>query len=375
MKTAVVTIVTKNYIHFGRTLLSSVKAHHPEWDQYLLLVDEIGDEFNPGLEPFKVVTVAQLNLPDYKQFLFRYNAFELTMAMKPYVLDWLFKQGELYDKVIYFDADIYMYGAANELINALDEGNLMVLTPHLTSFLEDGLLPGETQILLSGTYNLGCIGLSRHKDAQNFMDWWKRKLEKDCIIDFSMGLFADQKWLDLAPGYFEDVKILRHEGYNVAYWNLAQRLIKKQGDKYLVNGNTLTFFHFSGFDVSKPNEMSKYQNRFKLDELNRPLRELFEGYSQAVKKAGYEECKKWSYAFGCFADGTPITDKMRAAYRNNKSLQKKCGADPFLHSGLFRAFEGESVKEKLTHFAQKAKPYVQHIVPDDMQKKIKDFLK
>lgn len=375
MKTAVVTIVTKNYLHFGRTLLKSVRVHHPEWDQYLLMVDEAGDAFDPRQEPFKIISIEQLNLPNYKQFLFRYNAFELSMAMKPYMIEWLFQQEAQYDNVIYLDSDIYMYGAAHELIEALSQGNLMVLTPHLTSFLEDGKVPGETEILLSGTYNMGCIGVSRHKDTQAFLGWWKRKLEYDCIIDFSKGLFADQKWIDLAPGFFEAVKILRHEGYNVAYWNMNHRQLEKKEDKYYANGQPLVFFHYSGFDVLKPAVISKYQNRFNFDQLNTEVKGLFEGYARSVIESGYKECKQWDYAFAFFHDGKVITDKMRAAYRNSQALQKKCGSDPFSRSDLFELFSRESSKERLTRLAIKAKPYVQGLVSDGMKQKIKDFLK
>ena len=37
--TAVVTIVSNNYLHFARTLMQSVARHHPEADRYCVIVD------------------------------------------------------------------------------------------------------------------------------------------------------------------------------------------------------------------------------------------------------------------------------------------------------------------------------------------------
>ena len=52
------------------------------------------------------------------------------------------------------------------------------------------------------------------------------------------GLFVDQKWIDLVPGFYPDVGIIHHPGYNVAYWNLHCRRVEI-GDQIRVNGEPL----------------------------------------------------------------------------------------------------------------------------------------
>ena len=67
--------------------------------------------------------------------------------------------------------------------------------------------------------------------------------------------------MDMVPGLFDGVYVQRHEGWNVAYWNLAHRDVTRTVDGYKVNGQKLVFFHFSGF-ASDAKTLSIHQNRF-----------------------------------------------------------------------------------------------------------------
>ena len=40
MKKAVCTICSNNYLHFARTLMQSLAEAQPDWDRYVLLVDD-----------------------------------------------------------------------------------------------------------------------------------------------------------------------------------------------------------------------------------------------------------------------------------------------------------------------------------------------
>ena len=172
-----------------------------------------------------------------------------------------------FDQVVYLDPDIYVYRAMTEVERPLSMSAFMVLTPHLTGFLDDDMYPSEVNIMQSGSFNLGFIALVRHPNLIPFINWWKSKCEFDCVVDIPNGIFVDQKWIDLVPGIFNGVYVLRHEGYNVAYWNLKHRIIEYIGGKYFVNRQPLTFFHFSGLNPLLPEGLSKHQNRFQLKNL------------------------------------------------------------------------------------------------------------
>lgn len=329
-RTAVFTIVSKNYLHFARTLMQSVKSVHECWDRYVLLVDEVRGDFEPTEEDFTVVEVRRLSLPNIDQFLFRYTILELNTAVKPWMLEWLFEKQ--YERVVYIDPDIFVYRPMLEVEEALGNGKLMVLTPHLTGRLDEKA-PDELAILRAGTYNLGFIALSRHNSLFEFLHWWQDKLEFQCVVDIDNGLFVDQKWIDLVPGIFPDVEILRHEGYNVAYWNLFHRAVSWSEDTPTVNGVPLVFFHFSGFDPANPIEFSKHQNRFTLEELPE-IKKLALNYAECVMANGYNTFKQVQYAFGRFTDGQKINDFVRCYYRNSPDIRAEMGDNPFLAQGL-----------------------------------------
>ena len=60
------------------------------------------------------------------------------------------------------------------------------------------------------------------KGAQ-FIDWWAERLRSYCYDEVENGLFTDQRWVDLAPAFFDDIAIVREPQYNVATWNLTHR--------------------------------------------------------------------------------------------------------------------------------------------------------
>jgi hypothetical protein len=247
------------------------------------------------------------------------------------MLEWLFENKQ-YDRVVYIDPDIYVYRPMQEVEEALDNGKLMVLTPHLTGRLDDKS-PDELAILRAGTYNLGFISLARHDSLLEFLHWWQEKLEFQCVVDISNGLFVDQKWMDLVPGMFPDVEILRHEGYNVAYWNVFHRSVEVRTDVTTVNGVPLVFFHFSGLDPAVPTNFSKHQNRYTLKNIP-SIEKLALQYAERVMGNGYNEFKRLQYAFDSFLNGQKITDFVRYYYRNSPEMQSAMGNNPFAAQDL-----------------------------------------
>ncbi len=329
MRTAVFSIVSPNYRHYARVLMASVREQHPDWDRFVLLV---GGSESAGAsdEPFVEIALDALPLPHPRQFCFRYTILELNTAVKPWMFEHLFARD--YDRVVYFDPDIVVYNPLAELETA-PEDSFLTLTPHLTGFIGGDDHPSERAILQAGTYNLGFLAVCRQPQLASFLDWWKEKLEHQCVVDIGRGLFVDQKWLDLAPGLFAGVTILRHDGYNVAYWNLRQRQVVGKGAAARVNGAPLRFFHFSGVDPTERGFVSRHDT-LRLSDVG-DARFLVESYHKVLREAGHESIRKARYAFSVFNDGTPLPDAARVAYRNSAELQAACGSDPFAHPELF----------------------------------------
>lgn len=325
-RTAVFTIVSRNYLHFARVLMRSLERACPSYDRFVLLADEAGDAAEASQEPFTTVALDTLPLPEPAKFTFRYTILELNTAVKPWFFRALFAKG--FARVIYLDPDIYMYRAMTEVDRALDAGALAVLVPHLTGRLDDGLHPDEQDILKSGVYNLGFCALARHAALDRLLDFWCEKSVDQFVADVERGLFTDQRWMDLVPGMFPDVSILRHEGYDVAYWNLLHRRLEARDGQTWVNDVPLVFFHFSGFDPLKPEAFSKHQNRYRTATAGL-AGTLASDYAASLRAEGAEACARLPYAYGSLRDGSPLPDAFRRLYRTTPDVESWAGDDPF----------------------------------------------
>jgi glycosyltransferase involved in cell wall biosynthesis len=183
----------------------------------------------------------------------------------------------------------------DELHTLVAEGVDCVLTPHVT-------LPDEysdvtdRQYLVYGTYNLGFCALRATAEVERVVAWWSRRLEQDCIIDLPRGLFLDQKWADLLPSYIERTRVLRHPGYNVAYWNLGQRRVLLADGVWQVNGVALRFFHFSGIQIEYPLVFSRHNRNLTLENIG-DLRWLLSHYRERVLQHGHDYYRGLPYAF------------------------------------------------------------------------------
>ncbi len=332
--TAVFTIIAKNYLASARVLMRSLAEQHPEWKRFVILVDFVDGHFDPHSEDFELVLSNDLAIPGSAWFHFKYTVLELSTATKPYAFEYLFKRYG-FEHIVYLDPDIKVFSRMIQVAEALAAANI-VLTPHLTGALDDDRRPMEIDILRAGAYNLGFIAVRRSLETAAFLAWWQQRLYDHCVVDLARGLFVDQRWVDLVPGLFEGVTILRDPGYNVAYWNLSHRGISYSESGYIVNGAPLCFFHFSGYDPDLPDQVSCHQNRHAMRDLPKATQEIILAYRHELLEAGFAQCRKWPYAFGTFANGTVIPDLGRPIHHEVPELMESID-DPFSESG-FQAF-------------------------------------
>lgn len=297
------TIVSNNYLAYARVLTRSFLAQHPDGRVYVLIVDKPDPALRYAEEPFTAVFVESLEIPGFRHYSFRYSILELNTAVKPWFLLHLHRTGG-YDRICYFDPDILITGDLSDIYERLGAADA-VLTPHITAPIEDDKLPSERDFLLSGSYNLGFLGIAFNERTLPFLDWWHRRLYRECLHEVERGLFVDQRWMDLAPSFLARAEVHRDPGCNVAYWNLMHRSLARRDGAWWVDGSPLRFFHFSGFMIDRQELISRYQNRFSLSQ--RPdLQPLFRAYGEQLLAEGHRELARLPYSFGCFDNGTPI---------------------------------------------------------------------
>ena len=300
---AACTVIAKNYLSMARVLADSFHEFHPDCPFFVLLLDPPEGRFNPADEKFLTLDPSQLDIPDVRSFFFKYNLLEVSTGVKPYLLGHLFEQHDI-EKLFYFDPDILIMRKLDPLLTWLDQQSIL-LTPHITTPYTDNAWPGELDLLRSGAFNLGFLGLKRNAVTKQMLSWWQDRVYHHCRYAVQAGMFVDQKWMDLAAGLFEGVKIIRDPGYNVAYWNMHERTLSVKDGEYLVNGQPCYFFHFSGFDPERPGMVSRHQNRFTLDQIGE-TRKIFDLYRELLLRQGWEQSHSWPYTYDHYQNGERI---------------------------------------------------------------------
>lgn len=327
MRNAFFTISSWNYLHYSRTLASSLARHHPDFSRILAIADTRRQDLERDAFPeFDAhLYFEDLDLPDRRAFSFRYDVMELNTAIKPTVFRRLFAEG--FDRVVYLDPDIFAYRRFDEIMQAFDAGATSILTPHALAPNLHSESPNDLTFMQSGIYNLGFLALARTDETSALLEWWEARLRHECVSNrLSDGIFVDQKFMDLWPAYCSGTHILRDPAYNVAYWNLDSRTIKRTRDRYDVNGSPLAFFHFSGIAPRDKSILSKHQQRWKPTS-TRELESLFTDYHGQLTAHGASRFSTVPYGFGTFSDGTEIPNLARILFR--EKLEPFEG-DPFV---------------------------------------------
>jgi glycosyltransferase involved in cell wall biosynthesis/SAM-dependent methyltransferase len=295
-------------------LAKSFLHHHPEATFTTLVVDDVGRDVDLATEPFGVMRLDDIGIEHDEALVMAaiYDVMELCTAVKPWLLASLLEAGA--DVALYLDPDIKVFARLDEAISAAVDAGI-VLTPHATKPMpRDGLNKSETQVLLSGIYNLGFIALTGK--AGDFLSFWQERLKRECVADPEQGRFVDQRWVDFVPGIWP-AYILRDPSYNVAYWNLDHRRLTWRDGQYFVEGVPLHLFHFSGYSPDAPYLLSKHQEprpRILLSEFSDVAR-LCDEYGADLLAHGYREDGSTEYAFGRLANGLELDRFMRRLYR------------------------------------------------------------
>ncbi len=305
---AIFTIVSTNYISYAATLMRSAQTHMPDVARFIILADS-RRAFSDLELCATLLNCDDLQIEHVENMKAWYTVIEFNTAIKPYAFTHFFERAG-FDEVCYIDPDILLFSPMTEVFDALRDHSC-VLTPHMMHPLQDGREPSDLTIMKSGIYNLGFLGLRNDGDGRRLAKWWSDRCFLHCRVDIAGNMFTDQRWMDLAPAFVERPFILRHPGYNIAYWNLVHREVTRaRGGQWRVNGERLVFFHFSGIAPDKPGQFSKHQNRFNSDNLG-IVNELCELYRNLVLENRWQHYALIPYGFGFFPDGRVIDAVMR----------------------------------------------------------------
>lgn len=332
MKRTVFTICSANYLPTVKVLMDSLALHEQHSRRILVLVER---DYAPaqiealgGLLGCEVLLCSELALPRPAQMAFQYDITEFNTAVKPYVFQRLFDQGD--DAVIYLDPDIRLYAPLAALWEQLGR-HPAVVTPHLTQPLpDDGLLPSNENMVRSGQFNFGFVGFDRSSAARRFIDWWAGRLADHCIFHNHHFYFVDQFYGAMVASFIPDICVWHHHGYNYAYWNAPQRQLRRDDQgQWVTPDGPLVFFHFSGFTHGDPLALSRHQNRYRADPGSAVATIAIEYGAEVAANESLVASFTMPYSFGTYDDGAPIDALERQAYRDLSQVEKELLGEPF----------------------------------------------
>jgi glycosyltransferase involved in cell wall biosynthesis len=319
------TICASNYLALASALAQSVEKHHPEASFTTWLLDQGDLPEAPRAGELRFIADI-LPKAELRELVIYYDVLELATAVKPKCFQHHFEQG--YTSVIYLDPDTLVFRPLDEVFTELSDGACGVLTPHILAPLpKDTGRPSDLDLLSAGIYNLGFLALQRGEDVAALLDWWWQWLQTHCFANPATGAFTDQKWMNFAPVFWPGFRILRDTTYNVAYWNLPQRLLGEiEGPCWTADGRPIAFFHFSGFDPASPKVLSKHQDRIKVQP-GSALAHILRLYAERVLSFGHLRYQELRLEVGAFDNGVAVDNVARTAYRDALSGGRRF-ADP-----------------------------------------------
>jgi hypothetical protein len=275
--------------------------------------------------------VEEMGIPNFKKLSFKYNIIELSTAFKPWIALNLLKSNS---KVIFFDPDVMVFHNVNSILEGLDK-HPVILTPHYFCPKINGLID-DARMMKFGVFNLGFFAVNSTIESDAFLNWWSDRCLLNGFDDAQFGIFTDQKWVSIAPCFFSFLHTTYDPGFNVAYWNIDERTISKNGsENYYVNEIfPLVFFHFSSFDAELPEKLSK--NKFLMGNNNKLISEIAILYKTKLNQ--YEQIAQYiDYSFDYMSDGRYISPTLRRAYASILD-QFPDNHDPFDCNGVVSKF-------------------------------------
>jgi len=322
---AIFTACSVNYLTKAVAMCRSALDNEPDATIIILLVDrrravQLSDK------RIRIIWSEDLGAHNYLKLAFKYNIIEFNTSLKPLAALILL---DLFDRVIYLDPDICVYAPLTPVHQAL-ETNSIVLTPHAMSPYPGHSRPDDQDLLRFGAYNLGFFGVRDDFNSRSLLTWWNEQCMSKCFYEPQVGFAVDQRWMDLAPSFFEGICTLKDPGLNVAFWNLHERCLSNVDGTWMVNDQfPLRFIHFSSFveddDRAVAHKQTRYESGSRQDFAL--ASKTYRNYLEACLQSVTVDETEYGYAY--FTDGTPICPTFRRFYAVSRHPAICTEPDPF----------------------------------------------
>ena len=227
-------VITKSYVYLLRALARSIAARQPGVRHFVLVLDaDTDDELPPPITGEQYVTWPAV-IPDLAErcdLAFRYTPIELCAALKVPLAQYVLDHGGC-DEVAYLDADMSIHSSLPETAWPSSYGASLVVTPHYVT-----RQPARRHAITfdGGVFNAGFFAVRGDDHGREIMTYWRELCRRNASFAPVRGEFYDQKWIDLLHVEFTPhIAVCRDHRVNLAWWNLHERPLRKQGDRITV---------------------------------------------------------------------------------------------------------------------------------------------
>lgn len=359
-KNAVFTICATNYAGLAQVLGRSIFDHYNDLDFYIVLADEPNEEVRGVIESNMLISKETLGYPEKKwnEMSFKYDITEFCTAIKPASFLYFFNKG--YEKCVYLDPDILVFDSLERVFSVLNDYSAVV-TPHILSMegslKESSINPVE--LLRTGTFNLGFLGVKNSTDTISFLRWWSLELEDKCYQVPTEHVYTDQKWINMLPGFLGNkLYISRNMGLNFAPWNFHERKIVSKNDGLYVEGrdcelqgsDKLIFVHYSGYDYSSLLNGVLENVNSTVRTVYPDIKTLFDVYGEHLKKSNFAKFANSKYSYGFWDNGIKINNQQRKLYRalveNEEYNENPFDKNSYFYKVIKKGVSGDSKNNK-----------------------------
>ncbi len=239
------TLFDRNYISRGLALLDSLtRKSVGEFHLYILALDHQVDEYFKELKSIniKIIRLEEIELfyPELAAAKKNRSLVEYYFTLSPYLPSFIMATQPEVDRITTMDADLYFFEDPSIILNEYPKASVLI-TPHNFS-------DNQQHLIIYGKYNVSFQSFKRDENAIACLLNWRQKCLEWCYDrhDQEHKRFADQQYLDSWSAQFEGVESIMLAGAGLAPWNLRRYHFGQKGNKILVDGHPLIYFHFHG---------------------------------------------------------------------------------------------------------------------------------
>lgn len=312
------TFASQGYLAAALALGQSFVAKHEGCSFHIITIGRM-PPMPPIPEGIVMLPGGEIPVPGGGRFRFRYTLPALCAAQKPFAFRYLFDSSDI-QRLLYLDADMLVMRPMREAWALLQHADGL-LVPTLHDLPPEGAAAERTRTaLLHGAFDTSFVGLRRSTAASRLLEWWGRQVFTGCRDAPSDGLYLDQRFMDLVPGAFPGIGILRDPAYNVDAWMLAAATHRQDIDG---KADDPACLNFHGYDPATPLVFRGHQGDVDAS-ATPPLAGYIEGYRQLLASAGMPADGRRGSGTLCLANGVPAVRSLAAVELQAARRQLHC---------------------------------------------------